>query len=59
MPDVVDQAREDRTIEDPEGNTLEIYCDVPAAVYDWHTEGMGFIAWPLDLETEPGEVASR
>jgi catechol 2,3-dioxygenase len=38
---------------DPEGNTLEIYCDVPASVYDWRTEGMGFIARPLDLETEP------
>jgi catechol 2,3-dioxygenase len=38
---------------DPEGNTLEIYCDVPASVYDWRTEGMGFIARPLNLETEP------
>jgi catechol 2,3-dioxygenase len=37
-------------IKDPEGNVLEIYCDRPD--YDWHTHGMGFIARPLDLETE-------
>ena len=43
---------------DPEGNTLEIYCEVPFSVYDWHTQGMGFIAHPLDLETEP-ELISR
>lgn len=36
-------------IKDPEGNVLEIYCDVPD--YDWRTHGMGFIARPLDLET--------
>ena len=44
---------------DPEGNTLEIYCEVPFSVYDWHTQGMGFIAHPLNLETEPAEVATR
>jgi catechol 2,3-dioxygenase len=44
---------------DPEGNTLEIYCEVPFSVYDWHTQGMGFIAHPLNLETEPAEVAGR
>ena len=44
---------------DPEGNTLEIYCEVPFSVYDWHTQGMGFIAHPLDLETEPAEAAAR
>jgi catechol 2,3-dioxygenase len=44
---------------DPEGNTLEIYCEVPFSVYDWHTQGMGFIAHPLNLETEPAEVAAR
>jgi len=38
-------------IKDPEGNVLEIYCDVPE--YDWRTHGMGFIAKPLDLETVP------
>ncbi len=36
---------------DPEGNVLEIYCDVPD--YDWRSKGMGFIARPLDLETAP------
>ena len=41
---------------DPEGNTLEIYCEVPFSVYDWHTQGMGFIAHPLNLETEPVSV---
>jgi catechol 2,3-dioxygenase len=44
---------------DPEGNTLEIYCEVPFSVYDWHKDGMGFIAHPLNLETEPAEVAGR
>ena len=38
-------------IKDPEGNVLEIYCEVPE--YDWRTHGMGFIARPLDLETVP------
>ena len=38
-------------IEDPEGNVVEIYCD--RTDYDWRTEGMGFIARPLDLETVP------
>ena len=42
---------------DPEGNTLEIYCEVPFSVYDWHTQGMGFIAHPLDLEIEPVAVS--
>ena len=42
---------------DPEGNTLEIYCEVPFSVYDWHTQGMGFIAHPLNLETEPVPVS--
>ena len=37
--------------QDPEGNVLEIYCDVPT--YDWRTQGMGFIANPIDLETVP------
>jgi catechol 2,3-dioxygenase len=43
---------------DPEGNTLEIYCEVPFSVYDWHTQGMGFIAHPLNLEAEPVPVGS-
>jgi catechol 2,3-dioxygenase len=40
-------------IRDPEGNVLEIYCDVPE--YDWHTRGMGFISRPLDLGQAPAE----
>jgi catechol 2,3-dioxygenase len=36
---------------DPEGNVLEIYCEV--SEYDWRTRGMGFIAKPLDFETMP------
>lgn len=35
-------------IKDPEGNVLEIYCDVTE--YDWRTLGMGFMARRLDLE---------
>ena len=38
-------------IKDPEGNVLEIYCEVPE--YDWRARGMGFIAKRLDLETAP------
>lgn len=38
-------------IKDPEGNTLEIYCD--NTDYDWRANGMGFMAKPLNLETEP------
>jgi catechol 2,3-dioxygenase len=37
--------------EDPEGNVLEIYCE--RTDYDWHTQGMGFISHPLDLEAVP------
>ncbi len=35
-------------IKDPEGNTLEIYCD--NTDYDWRANGMGFMAKPLNLE---------
>lgn len=38
-------------IKDPEGNVLEIYCE--RTDYDWRTQGMGFIARPLDLEAPP------
>ena len=38
-------------IKDPEGNVLEIYCEVPE--YDWRARGMGFIARRLDLERVP------
>jgi len=44
-------------IEDPEGNVLEIYCE--AKEYDWHTQGMGFINKPINLETAPEAVAAR
>ena len=38
-------------IKDPEGNTIEIYAEVPG--YDWRAEGMGGIAQPLDIEAVP------
>jgi catechol 2,3-dioxygenase len=37
-------------IKDPEGNTIEIYCDND---YNWRDEGMGFMAKPFDLEKVP------
>jgi catechol 2,3-dioxygenase len=43
-------------IEDPEGNVLEIYCE--AKEYDWHTQGMGFINKPINLETAPAAAAA-
>ena len=42
-------------IQDPEGNVLEIYCEMKD--YDWRTQGMGFIARPLDLESIPAHTA--
>src|SRR5487761_303411 len=33
-------------IQDPEGNTIEIYAEAPE--YDWRERGMGGIAMPLD-----------
>ncbi len=44
-------------IQDPEGNVLEIYCERPE--YDWRSQGMGFIARPLDLGAEPAPAAAR
>ena len=41
-------------IKDPDGNTLEIYCD--NVDYDWREEGMGFMARPFDLEQVPMPV---
>jgi catechol 2,3-dioxygenase len=38
-------------IKDPEGNTIEIYAEVPE--YNWREEGMGFIARPFDIEKVP------
>ena len=35
-------------IKDPEGNTIEIYAEVPE--YNWREEGMVFISRPFDLE---------
>ena len=37
-------------IKDPEGNTIEIYAEVPASEYDWRERGMGFISRPFDIE---------
>jgi len=44
-------------IRDPEGNVLEIYCDMPD--YDWRTNGMGFIVRPLELEPAPAASTER
>jgi catechol 2,3-dioxygenase len=41
-------------INDPEGNTIEIYCEVPE--YDWRANGMGGLNRPLDLEAVPVEA---
>lgn len=41
-------------IKDPEGNTIEIYCEVPE--YDWRTNGMGGLNSRLDLEAVPAQV---
>ena len=38
-------------IKDPEGNTIEIYAEVPE--YNWREEGMGFISRPFDIEKVP------
>ena len=38
-------------IQDPEGNTIEIYAEVPE--YDWRKNGMGGLNSPLDLEAVP------
>jgi len=38
-------------IKDPEGNTIEIYAEVPE--YNWREEGMGFISRPFDIDKVP------
>ena len=38
-------------IKDPEGNTIEIYSEVPE--YNWRENGMGFITRPFDIEAVP------
>ncbi len=43
-------------IKDPEGNTIEIYAEVPE--YNWREEGMGFMASPLDIEAVPAKEPS-
>ena len=40
-------------VKDPEGNTIEIYADVPSEEYDWRERGMGFINRPFDIEAVP------
>jgi catechol 2,3-dioxygenase len=44
-------------VKDPEGNTIEIYADVPLEEYNWPERGMGFISQPFDIEAVP--VAPR
>ena len=44
-------------VKDPEGNTIEIYADVPTDEYDWREKGMGFIQRPFDIEAVTPEVA--
>jgi catechol 2,3-dioxygenase len=41
-------------IKDPEGNTIEIYAEVPE--YDYLTRGMGGISNPFDIEAVPSPV---
>ena len=44
-------------VKDPEGNTIEIYADVPTEEYDWREQGMGFIQRPFDIEAVSAEAA--
>jgi catechol 2,3-dioxygenase len=45
-------------VKDPEGNTIEIYADVPLEEYNWPEQGMGFISRPFDIENvEPAASA--
>ena len=43
-------------IKDPEGNTIEIYAEVPE--YNWREEGMGFITRPFDIEKVPAPATA-
>jgi len=43
-------------IKDPEGNTIEIYAEVPE--YNWREEGMGFISRPFDIEQIPAPATA-
>ena len=41
-------------LKDPEGNTVEIYAEVPE--YNWREQGMGFIARPFDIDAVPANA---
>ena len=45
-------------VRDPEGNTIEIYADVPLEEYDWTKKGMGFINRPFDIEAVPAPATT-
>ena len=45
-------------VKDPEGNTIEIYADVPVEEYNWPEHGMGFISRPFDIEAVPVVAAA-
>lgn len=45
-------------VTDPEGNTIEIYADVPLEEYNWPEQGMGFITRPFDIEAVPASAPS-
>lgn len=43
-------------IRDPDGNAIEIYCDVED--YNWREEGMGFMNLPYDIEDVPPKAST-
>ncbi|MCA1647312.1 MAG: VOC family protein [Chloroflexi bacterium] len=45
-------------VKDPEGNTIEIYADVPVEEYDWHAQGMGFISRAFDIQAVPARASA-
>src|SRR4030095_12843683 len=46
-------------VKDPEGNTIEIYADVPLEEYNWPERGMGFISRPFDIEAVPAPTTTQ
>jgi catechol 2,3-dioxygenase len=46
-------------VKDPEGNTIEIYADVPLEEYNWPEHGMGFITRPFDIDAVPVTAATE
>jgi catechol 2,3-dioxygenase len=40
-------------VKDPEGNTIEMYADVPLEEYNWPEQCIGFISRPFDIEAVP------